>query len=293
MLENGNLKHFNLADLINILGQSKKTGELTINAREHQGTLYFNDGVLIHAAHGSLTGEEVVYELMSCESGEFSFNEKPVSVPGSINKTTDELIREGSIRSEIINRLGNKSFRSHPNSIVSLKSGNPENVSADEKVLIELLTKNAGITIIKLLSLTNFMLDSYVDILNNLINKGIVEIQKSEEEAFWESFQHVVNTFYMEFTSISGLKMSIDLEKKIQDLIAINTWNLSFKDGRIYTNELFNFPIEEQWKIYKVFLDELLSYFSKVYGEVFTDKVFKNLSETNPGLKTLLKKLNR
>ena len=51
--------------------------------------------------------------------------------------------------------------------------------------------------------------------------------------------------------------MSKDLDKKIQDLIAINTWNLSFKDGRIYTNELFNFQVDEQWKIYKVFLESL------------------------------------
>jgi hypothetical protein len=293
MLENGNLKHFNLADLINILGQSKKTGELTINAREHQGILYFLDGVLIHAAHGALTGEEVVYELMSCESGEFGFKEVPVSVPDSIKKSPDELIREGSLRNEIINRLGKSSFRSHPNSVVILKDANRENISSEEKALIDLLTKTSGMTIIKLLSQSNLMLDTYVEVLNNLINKGLAEIQKTEEESFWESFQQVVNAFYLEFTSISGLKMSKDLEKKIQDLIAINTWNLSFKDGRIYTNEIFNFPVDEQWKIYKVFLDELLGYIGKVYGESFTDKVFNNLSETGPGLKTLLKKLNR
>jgi hypothetical protein len=293
MLENGNLKHFNLADLINILGQSKKTGELTINAREHNGTLYFLDGVLIHALHGSLTGEEVVYDLMTCDSGEFSFNEKPVTVTNSINKSPDELIREGSLRAEIMSRLAKSSFGNHPNSIVALKVKNAVSESNDEKVLLDVLEKTSGMTIIKLLSQTNLELSSFVDILNNLINKGVVEIQKSEEEAFWESFQKVVNTFYLEFTSISGLNMSKDLDKKIQDLIAINTWNLSFKDGRIYTNELFNFPVDEQWKIYKVFLDELLSYFSKVYGDSFTDKVFNSLSETGPGLKTLLKKLNR
>jgi len=293
MLENGNLKHFNLADLINILGQSKKTGELTINAREFQGTLYFLDGTLIHAAHGALTGEEVVYDLMTCDSGEFSFTEKAVNVTGSIAKSTDELIREGSLRTDIINRLAKSSIRSQPNSLVLIKNDNTVGLDENEQSLLNVLKDNSGTTIINLLSKTNFGIDFYVEVLNKLINKDLIEIQKSAEESYWESFQKVVSTFYSEFTSISGLKMSTDLDKKIQDLITINTWNFSFKDGRIYTNELFNFPIEEQWKIYKVFLDELLSYFSKVYGESFTDKVLKDLSETGPGLETLLKKLNR
>jgi len=286
MLENGNLKHFNLADLMNILGQSKKTGELIINSREHPSTLYFQDGVLVHASSGPLSGEEVVYELMSYGSGDFSFNEKEIDISNSIGKNIDEIIREGSLRLEIINRLGKNSLKIDPNSVIHVTNDNPDNLEPEEENLFNLLKSNPDMTIIQLASRSS----NYIDNLNTLMNKGIVEIQKSQDELFWEAFQVVIEYFYQEFTSISGLKMSKDLDKKIQDLIITNTWNLTFKDGKIDTNDLFSFPIDEQWKIYGVFLDELLGYFSKIYGSSFIDRVANTLLETNPALKTLLKK---
>ncbi len=292
MLENGNLKHFKLADLINILGQSQKTGELVIESRERHGTLYFSNGVLVNANSSSFAGEEVVYELMACESGEFSFNEKPVNINNIIGKDIHELIKEGSRRVDIISRLSkNSSFGRDPYSVVKLKTSN-SSLTDDEKRLSDLLKNASDMTIIKLLEQANFDIGHYVDVLNSLIDKGTINIKKSEEEAFWDSFQKLVNAFYLEFTSISGIKMSKDLDKKIQDLITINTWNLSFKDGKIYTNELFSFPIDEQWKIYKVFLEELLNYFSKIYGSSFIEKVLSTLLGTDPELKTLLEKLN-
>lgn len=292
MLESGNLKHFNLTDLINILGQSKKTGQLSISSREDKENLYFLDGELIHAEHGLLEGEEVVYELMTHNSGDFSFQEISVNNKKTINKETAELLREGGLRVDLINKLRKNSISSKPNSVVHLKKFEQQ-LSGDEEVIVNILKNVPDLSVIKLAKQSNFALEHYIGVLKNLIEKNVIEIQKSDEEILWSLFQKTVNRFYLEFTSISGIKMSNDLDKKIHDLILTNTWNLSFKDGRIYTNELFNFPVEEQWKIYNIFLGELFSYFVKVYGKDFIDKTLNSLSEETPSLEILLKGLNK
>ncbi|MBC7476328.1 MAG: DUF4388 domain-containing protein [Candidatus Sericytochromatia bacterium] len=293
MLESGNLKHFNLTDLITILGQSKKTGELSINSNLNKETLYFLNGLLIHAENGELFGEEVVYELMTHESGEFSFIETEVLNNKTIEKDTADLLKEGSLRVELISKLKKSSISIKPNSIIVLKAINIDALTHDEIVLVNTLKNIPEASIVMLAKKINFELGYYIQVLNDLINKNIIQIKKSDEEVLWISFQKVVDKFYLEFTAISGLKMSTDLDKKIQDLILTNTWNLSFKDGRIYTNELFNFPLDEQWKIYQTFLDELFSYFVKVYGNEFIDKTLNNLLDEDPNLKILLEKLKK
>ena len=58
------------------------------------------------------------------------------------------------------------------------------------------------------------------------------------------------------------------------------------------TAPVFNFPVEKQWEIYDTFLNKLLDYFVKVYGNDFVEKVLSSLSE-DENLDLLLKKLNR
>lgn len=291
MLKNGNLKDFHVADLINIIGQSKKTGELKINHRDSQAVLFFLNGDLVDASHGSLNGEEIIYDVMTYESGEFDFNETQFSNEKSITKNIDDLINEGGLRIDLINSLRKNSLVSKPSSVIKPLS-NFQKLNNLETEIYQKVNNYQAISIIELAKRCDLSIEDYTNTLKNLMEKNAISIQKSDEEMFWKSFQYIVNKLYTEFTSISGIKMTADLDKKIQDLIVTDTWNLTFKDGRIYTNELFNFPVEEQWKIYDKFLNNLFDYFTKVYGNDFVDKVLNNLSSENQ-LEVLLKKLGR
>lgn len=293
MLESGSLKHFNIPDLINILGQSKKTGELVIKTRHHEGSLFFRDGILFHALNGPISGEEALYELMGLDNGDFSFNDKQINFPQTIHKDTAELLKEGSLRSEMVSSLSKYSIKTSPNSKFQFKSTYPENLTSYENAVFEVIKHNKDSTIIQIFEQVKLSTVQFANSINGLIGKDIIELIKPEEEAFYGGFQHIVGVFYTEFTSISGLKMSSDLDKKIQDLILLNNWNLDFKDGKIYSNELFNFPIDDQWKIYSAFLNELFAYFGKIYGSDFVTKVINGLLNSNPELKTLLDRLNR
>jgi hypothetical protein len=291
MLKNGNLKDFHVADLINIIGQSKKSGELRIKHSNNQSILYFSEGNLVDAIHGSLNGEEIIYEVITYESGEFDFVDINTTSENKINRDIDDLINEGSLRIDLINSLRKNSLVSKPNSIIKyLFSSDVLNES--EKALYDKINKNQSISIVDLAKVSDLNIEDFTSTLKSLMEKKFISIQKSDEEMFWKSFQHIVNNLYIEFTSISGIKMTADLDKKIQDLISSDTWNLTFKDGKIYTNELFNFPVDEQWKIYDVFLNKLFDYFIKVYGNDFVDKVLNNLSNEY-NLDVLLKKLKR
>lgn len=291
MIKNGNLKDFHLADLITIIGQSKKSGELRIKNGDNEAILFFHEGNLVDAQHGSLSGEEIIYELITYESGEFDFVAVNTDSKNKINRNIDELINEGSLRVDLINSLRKTLLISKPNSIIKFLHNS--NIPDDsEKVLYDKIKENNSISIIELAKKSAMNIEYFTGTLKKLKDEGFISIQKSDEEMFWKSFQDIVHNLYTEFISISGIKMSADLEKKIQDLINSDTLNLSFKDGKIYTNELFNFPVEEQWKVYNVFLNKLFDHVIKVYGNDFLEKVLSSLS-INEDIDVLLKKLDR
>lgn len=291
MIKNGNLKDFHLADLISIIGQSKKSGELSIKNGDKEFILFFNEGNLVDAIHGSLSGEEIIYELITYESGEFDFVEVNTKNENKIKNTIDEIINEGSLRVDLINSLRKNLLITKPNSIIKYLN-NSEISDNTEKNLYDKIKEKNSISIIELAKKSDLNIEDFTSTLKKLMDNGFISIQKSEEEIFWKSFQKIVASLYTEFISISGIKMTDDLDKKIQDLIKSDTLNLSFKDGKIYTNELFNFPIDEQWKVYNDFLSKLFDHVTKVYGNDFLEKVLSNLS-TNEDIDVLLKKLNR
>ncbi len=73
----GNLTHHDLTGVMQMLGQARQTGALTINAGETDAVLFFDAGEIIHAECGSLFGDEAVMEILKscvrCDSGVYKF----------------------------------------------------------------------------------------------------------------------------------------------------------------------------------------------------------------------------
>ena len=73
----GNLTHHDLTGVLQMLGQARQTGALTINAGETDAVLFFDAGEIVHAECGSLFGDEAVIDILKscvrCGSGVYKF----------------------------------------------------------------------------------------------------------------------------------------------------------------------------------------------------------------------------
>jgi len=73
----GNLTHHDLTGVMQMLGQARQTGALTINADETDGVLFYDAGEISHAECGALFGDEAVIHILKscvqCDSGVYKF----------------------------------------------------------------------------------------------------------------------------------------------------------------------------------------------------------------------------
>ena len=73
----GNLTHHDLTGVLQMLGQARQTGALTINAGETDAVLFIDAGEIVHAECGSLFGDEAVIDILKscvrCGSGVYKF----------------------------------------------------------------------------------------------------------------------------------------------------------------------------------------------------------------------------
>ncbi len=73
----GNLSHHDLTGVMQMLGQARQTGALTINAGETDAVLFYDAGEIVHAECGSLFGDEAVIDIIKscvrCGSGVYKF----------------------------------------------------------------------------------------------------------------------------------------------------------------------------------------------------------------------------
>lgn len=94
----GSLKHLHLADVIQLISVSGKTGLFHLKRGESLGLLYLKDGNIVHAEVGDIKGEEAVYELAIWDDGEFHFEPDIEPTVRSINKSNTNLLMEAARR---------------------------------------------------------------------------------------------------------------------------------------------------------------------------------------------------
>ncbi len=103
----GNLSELQLADLIEMVSFGAKSGTLLIHGEHGSvvGELIFDDGLLAHAAVGTLRAEHAFYALLAFRQGAFSFDpdaRPPIDTP---RLQTPRLLMEGMRRLDEISRL--------------------------------------------------------------------------------------------------------------------------------------------------------------------------------------------
>jgi hypothetical protein len=92
----GSLSDINLADILQLIATSRKTGRFKLERKGSVGYIYFDKGQLVHAELGdeNLRGESAVYRLSAWKDGTFEFqaNEKTPEI--SIKRAFPTVIME-------------------------------------------------------------------------------------------------------------------------------------------------------------------------------------------------------
>ncbi|HSP05967.1 MAG TPA: DUF4388 domain-containing protein [Acidobacteriota bacterium] len=94
----GSLKHLHLADVIQLISVSGKTGMFHLRKEEHVGSIFLKDGSIVHAEVDEIKGEEAVYELAIWNDGEFHFEPDVEPSVRSITKSNTNLLMEAARR---------------------------------------------------------------------------------------------------------------------------------------------------------------------------------------------------
>ena len=90
------LQHLELSGVIQMLGSSRQTGALHINAGEIDGLIFFDAGEITHAESGSLFGDEAVIHIVrNCEglnAGVCKFNYGSRAATRTVLRTATDLM---------------------------------------------------------------------------------------------------------------------------------------------------------------------------------------------------------
>ena len=96
----GELTHFGVGELLQILSMGKKSGILELNGGQVSGELALRDGRLVHAGTGRSVGEEAVFLLLKNSAGRFTFTPTSSEEVGArevtVRRNLDSLLLEAS-----------------------------------------------------------------------------------------------------------------------------------------------------------------------------------------------------
>jgi hypothetical protein len=93
-----------LPDLVQILGQGRKSGRLRVRSSGREGEIHLRDGRIVHAVQGELAGSDAFFELLGFAGGTFALDPAFVPTEESIQGSSEMLVLEGLRRLDERNR---------------------------------------------------------------------------------------------------------------------------------------------------------------------------------------------
>jgi hypothetical protein len=92
----GNLKDFDLADILQLISFGKKTGALNVNTEHDTGVIYFDEGTAAHATAADVAGDEAVGRILRWRSGSFAFKPDVTTDQRSVQSPIMHLVLEAA-----------------------------------------------------------------------------------------------------------------------------------------------------------------------------------------------------
>ena len=95
MAVQGNLIDISLSSLISINCNEMNQARLLVKHRNQEGTLFFDEGDIVHMTLGSQEGEDVIFELLTWEDGSFELTKDVRAPKRSVETNWSHLLLEG------------------------------------------------------------------------------------------------------------------------------------------------------------------------------------------------------
>jgi hypothetical protein len=96
----GSLKELPLADIVQLVAVSGKTGMFSLTRGAERGAVYIHNGQITHAKVGDTEGEDAVYALALWGQGDFQFSPGVESDSRTITRSNTNLLMEAARRSD-------------------------------------------------------------------------------------------------------------------------------------------------------------------------------------------------
>lgn len=95
----GSLSSINLADIMQLVANSRQSGRFELTKDENNiGYIVIQKGEIIHAEVGNFIGEDAVFTLIAWGEGEFVFNEGDFEANTTITRSVTSLLMEAARR---------------------------------------------------------------------------------------------------------------------------------------------------------------------------------------------------
>ena len=91
----GSLSQMNVIDLVQSLEMGRKSCLLTLTNEKERCEIYFTEGQVVHAAYGSLTGDEAVFKVLRWMGGNFQIDFEGKTTAQTTRLRTQGLLMEG------------------------------------------------------------------------------------------------------------------------------------------------------------------------------------------------------
>ncbi len=91
----GDLSEIGLLDVIQILDNCQKTGELQVSSERQAGSIFFNGGRIVNAVYQEKAGEQAMYALVAVKGGTFEYKPSATDFDVVIHNSNTNLLLEG------------------------------------------------------------------------------------------------------------------------------------------------------------------------------------------------------
>ncbi len=94
----GSLKDMGLPEVVQVLGQGRKSGQLRVSSGNNSGEMHFDAGNIVHALYGKHRAGDAFYAMLLLKDGDFAFDPNVKTTERSLNASTESLLLEGMRR---------------------------------------------------------------------------------------------------------------------------------------------------------------------------------------------------
>jgi hypothetical protein len=92
----GNLKDFDLADILQLISFGKKTGALNVTSDHDEGVIYFDEGTAVHSTAADVAGDAAVGRILRWRIGSFAFKPDATTDQRSVQSPIMHLVLEAA-----------------------------------------------------------------------------------------------------------------------------------------------------------------------------------------------------